>query len=235
MGVELAIGLSNGQEVEVFSSASGSSTILATSLGGAAYRPLNIDSSALGLNTAAGTGNVIIGVGTPSPVSKLTISDGDIRISTTTGSRGIIFQDGSSQTTSAQPAVFSSTYAIITADTALGTDPWVCIATATWTANGGRAVFYFTGSANAGGGTDCPKVGVLLNGAVPSPYSTAYGAISYHCQSNKTPLNFSIPAHSNLSAGSNSICLAAWRTTAVSGNLICTTDAPCILHVLETK
>lgn len=40
-----------------------------------------------------------VGVGTASPASKLTVKDGDIRISTTTGTRGIIFQDGTTLTT----------------------------------------------------------------------------------------------------------------------------------------
>ncbi len=45
------------------------------------------------------TGNV--GIGTTNPATKLTVLDGDIRISTTSGSRGIYFQDGSFQTTAA--------------------------------------------------------------------------------------------------------------------------------------
>ncbi|MFH0948081.1 MAG: hypothetical protein V1833_03685, partial [Elusimicrobiota bacterium] len=42
-----------------------------------------------------------VGIGTAVPLSKLTIVDGDIRISTTTGSRGIIFQNGSVQSSAA--------------------------------------------------------------------------------------------------------------------------------------
>ena len=61
-GVKLAIGMLNGQELEVYSTASGSTTVLATSLGGATYRPLNIDSSATEINKTSG-GNVTIGSG----------------------------------------------------------------------------------------------------------------------------------------------------------------------------
>lgn len=39
-----------------------------------------------------------VGIGTTDPQSRLHVSNGDIRISTTAGSRGIIYQDGSTQT-----------------------------------------------------------------------------------------------------------------------------------------
>jgi len=56
-----------------------------------------------GLTVSSGvvvsTGNV--GIGTAAPESRLHVKDGDIRISTTTGSRGMIFQDGTTQTTAA--------------------------------------------------------------------------------------------------------------------------------------
>ena len=42
-----------------------------------------------------------VGIGTNTPTSKLTVFDGDIQVSTTGGSRGIIFQDGSKQITAA--------------------------------------------------------------------------------------------------------------------------------------
>ena len=42
-----------------------------------------------------------VGVGTTSPTSALTVFNGDIAISTSSGSNGIIFQDGSKQTTAA--------------------------------------------------------------------------------------------------------------------------------------
>ena len=59
------------------------------------------NSANAGLTVSSGvvvsTGNV--GIGTAAPESRLHVKDGDIRISTTTGSRGIIFQDGTVQTT----------------------------------------------------------------------------------------------------------------------------------------
>ena len=65
-----------------------------------------------GLTVSSGvvvsTGNV--GIGTAAPESRLHVKDGDIRISTTTGSRGIIFQDGTVQT-AAIPVGFVGPYA----------------------------------------------------------------------------------------------------------------------------
>ncbi len=54
----------------------------------------------------ADPGNV--GIGTTNPASKLHVLDGDIRVSTTIGSRGIIFQDGSVQATAAGPSVWAT-------------------------------------------------------------------------------------------------------------------------------
>ncbi|MEK7742929.1 MAG: hypothetical protein AAB578_00950, partial [Elusimicrobiota bacterium] len=48
-----------------------------------------------------------VAVGTQSPLSKLHVVDGDIRITTTTGSRGIIFQDGTVQNTASGNSVWS--------------------------------------------------------------------------------------------------------------------------------
>lgn len=59
-----------------------------------------------------------VGIGTASPSSRLELVDGDIRITTTTGSRGIIFQDGTTQVTAGvsgtfnAPAVFNSSLTV---------------------------------------------------------------------------------------------------------------------------
>lgn len=45
-----------------------------------------------------------VGIGTSGPLSRLHIVDGDVRISTTVGNRGIIFQDGTTQNTAASAA-----------------------------------------------------------------------------------------------------------------------------------
>ena len=61
---------------------------------------INFDDNTLRID---GTNNSV-GIGTPNPASALSVFNGDIRISTNTGSRGIIFQDGTVQLTSATTA-----------------------------------------------------------------------------------------------------------------------------------
>lgn len=80
--------------------------------------PLEVSGEAIigtgyaGVETAPANGLLVegnVGIGTASPGSKLTVSNGDIKISTTTGSRGIIFQDGTTQNTAASGASIGGT------------------------------------------------------------------------------------------------------------------------------
>ncbi|MBI4422215.1 MAG: hypothetical protein HY554_00715, partial [Elusimicrobia bacterium] len=56
---------------------------------------------ASGQSLFAVTGDGRVGAGSSDPPSRLTVVDGDVRIATTTGSRGIIFQDHTTLTTAA--------------------------------------------------------------------------------------------------------------------------------------
>jgi len=83
-----------------------------------------------------------VGVGTTNPASKLTVQDGDIRISTSpsASSRGIIFQDGSVQTSAAGTGATS------------------------WSSSGSN--IYNSNSGNLGVGTSSPAQKLDVNGVI---------------------------------------------------------------------
>lgn len=76
------------------------------------------------------TATVRLGVGLSTPTARLHVHDGDIRISTSAGyaSRGIIFQDGTTQTTAGSAVSVSLSSMSLTTITAL-TSVFVCYGT----------------------------------------------------------------------------------------------------------
>lgn len=119
-GARLAIDTS-GMPMYLRNSATGASIHSLT--GSAGSRGLYIDNggdstatNALINGTRSGTslfwvGNDgSVGIGTANPASKLSLVDGDIQFSTTSGSRGIVFQDGSRQSRAGLPLMSSAAF-----------------------------------------------------------------------------------------------------------------------------
>lgn len=65
-----------------------------------------------------------VGIGTSSPAAKLHVLDGDIKISTTSGSKGIVFQDGTTQTTAGKivQIIHRQDYPVVSGTTAIPFD-----------------------------------------------------------------------------------------------------------------
>ena len=100
-----ALNISTNQNVSIGEPSVGATTIARSTFSPLSKLVVNGNQS-IGMNyndIAAPTDGLIVegsvGVGQDAPSSKLHVADGDIRITTTTGSRGIIFQDGSTQST----------------------------------------------------------------------------------------------------------------------------------------
>jgi len=74
----------------------------------------------VGVGTFAVTQSGLVGIGTTDPAEKLEVKDGSIKLSTTTGSQGIIFQDGTEQTTAF--AMEFSSYSITGSSSVASTD-----------------------------------------------------------------------------------------------------------------
>jgi hypothetical protein len=66
----------------------------------------------------------LVGIGTTNPGSKLTVYNGDIRLSTSTGSNGVIFQDGSKQITAAPGSLSNAIRLQSSGYTTVGTSSW---------------------------------------------------------------------------------------------------------------
>lgn len=98
------------------------------------------------------TGNVVVGSSTGT--SKLTVVNGDIRISTTSGSRGIIFQDGTSQITAAAAA---------------------SVVAGTWTERAGGVMTYHEG--NIGIGLTSPNATLHVDGSLLFQRSGGGGSV----------------------------------------------------------
>lgn len=129
------------------------------------------------IDTAAAS----VGFSTSVPTSKLHVHNGDIRISTGVGaaSRGIIFQDGTTQTTAAStPAVAQSSKTFnLTGTTTATTNFDICYATGTITASGTRPVqVYYAGSITQAGaaGRYC-VISFMQDGAHITPYTRTVG------------------------------------------------------------
>ncbi|OGS38611.1 MAG: hypothetical protein A2506_11945 [Elusimicrobia bacterium RIFOXYD12_FULL_66_9] len=182
-----------------------------------------------------------VGIGTTSPGQKLTVTG---TIESTSG--GIKFPDASVQTTAFTGAgtTFVSTNAIITADYTLGTTPFVCVpgSTATFTANGGRLMMHFVGiNLNAATANDKPKMGFLVNGAQVAPWNAFTGSIQgmwggYNGGGFNTSPNGSWTTLTNVSAGTTSVCVYAYRQSASGATLTCNIVlGGCVLGVTEIK
>src|SRR3990167_501087 len=176
---------------------------------------LTIDSSGgsgtTGINLASG----LVGLGVVSPASKLEVKDGDIRISTTTGSRGIIFQDGTTQNTAASTSTHSVAISTDIAGTISSASGFgTCHSTLTVNFSGAPAylVVAAMGGINGGGATSTNGLNIMVDGAYPSGLAggttgkgiwgcTNGGAVNAVC-------GISGPIHVfQPTAGSHNICL----------------------------
>lgn len=106
-----------------------------------------------------------IGIGTQNPQSKLHVVDGDVRLSTTTGDRGIYFQDGTFQNTAATGggATVTSSSTIIADGTTGSSGFRVCVATVQ--VSGQKVTVSLAASlAGTGGFVDSAQFGYLVDG-----------------------------------------------------------------------
>ncbi|MEK9144033.1 MAG: hypothetical protein AAB339_00315, partial [Elusimicrobiota bacterium] len=168
----------------------------------------------------AGSASVVggdMGVGTASPLSKLHVVDGDIRLSTTSGSRGIIFQDGSVMTTAASgsgssqftrvggllyPSVITDRLNIGRSD--LGS-AMLAVATNTTAA---PAVFVDASEGRTGLGTSSPGERLDVDGAMilrgmatPAVAAGGQGKMYFDSSSNKFKMSENGGAFTNLIGG----------------------------------
>lgn len=127
------------------------------------------------------TASIRFGVGLSTPSSRFHVHNGDVRISTSAGaaSRGIIFQDGTTQATAAStPAVAQSSKTFnLTGTTTATTNFDICYASGTITASGTRPVqVYYAGSITQAGaaGRYC-LISFMQDGAHIAPYSRTVG------------------------------------------------------------
>ena len=159
--------------------------------------------------------NGSVGIGTGIPLSKLHVVDGDIRISTTTGSRGIIFQDGTTQNTAASTSTHSVAISTDIAGTISSASGFgTCHSTLTVNFSGAPAylVVAAMGGINGGGATSTNGLNIMVDGAYPSGLAggttgkgiwgcTNGGAVNAVC-------GISGPIHVfQPTAGSHNICL----------------------------